>query len=88
MLRIVSAAIIWKDMIFSMPAPHRHHHILLKMRNEMGLPIESVSWKGQGFLTSEGNFVNRKEAELIAFAAGQMKYSKIIGGILTSEDLW
>jgi hypothetical protein len=40
----------------------------------------------QGFLDAGGKYLNRKDAEVQAMASGQIK--KIIGGVLTSEDLW
>jgi len=40
----------------------------------------------QGFITSKGRFVLRDEGETIAKAAGQI--DRIIGGCLTSEDLY
>lgn len=39
----------------------------------------------QGFLTSDGNFVNRKEAGKIAYEAGQIKK---LTELLYSEDLY
>ncbi len=39
----------------------------------------------QGFVTSAGRFVSRKEAAEIAFAAGQIEEEK---DILFSEDVW
>lgn len=41
----------------------------------------------QGFVTSKGRFVDRAEAERVARAAGQVT-GEILGGELTSEDLW
>lgn len=42
----------------------------------------------QGFLDADGNYLNRAEGEVRAKATGQIKNGKIIGGVLTSEDLW
>lgn len=47
----------------------------------------SMSMDDQGFLTSHGRFVSRKEAEKIARECGQIE-GNIIGGELTSEDLY
>ena len=41
--------------------------------------------ENQGFVTSKGNFVNRKEAAKIAFLAGQINEPE---EILFSEMLW
>ena len=42
----------------------------------------------QGFLTSKGRFVNRKEAYTIALAAGQIDETAGVNGELFSEDLY
>lgn len=47
----------------------------------------SMSPSSQGFYTSKGRFVSREEAEKIARECGQVT-GKLIGGVLTSEDLW
>ena len=44
--------------------------------------------RNQGFLTSKGRYVDRKEAWRIAFAAGQVEPREGEGPILTSEDLY
>jgi hypothetical protein len=41
----------------------------------------------QGFLTSKDNFLTRSEALELAIKTGQST-SRIIGSVLTSEDLW
>lgn len=60
----------------------RHFDIRDRFRGEV-----SMKMNDQGFLTSEGRFVSRKEAEVIARNCGQLVGS-LIGGELTSEDLW
>ena len=53
---------------------------------EKGYPKYYLHWeKVQGFLTSEGTFVDRKEAAKIAFQAKQIKTEKTV---LYSEDLY
>lgn len=68
-------------MTFTLPAPARHHHIL----HYLARPDFHVE---QGFLTSTGRFVSRKEAMGIAVAAGQVSPSKVQSPDLFSEDLW
>jgi len=41
----------------------------------------------QGFVTEDGTFLTRAEAEKLARQTGQL-VGPIIGGELTSEDLW
>lgn len=83
---ISTAAIKHKGMIFSLPRPNRHHHILHLMTD---LGIGPREERIQGFLTSEGEFVERLEALEIANACGQnpkMANAPHLG--LFSEDLW
>lgn len=41
----------------------------------------------QGFLTTKNRFLNREEALELVKQNGQLK-KELIGGMLTSEDLW
>lgn len=63
----------------TLPAPARHHNILWGWGR--------VSPENQGFLTSEGRFVGRKEAAEIAMASGQVIALQSAPN-LYSEDLW
>lgn len=99
--KLTHVAIRSGGIVYSLPAPHRHHHILWilsKRRGNEGAPdvpdehlfVETPSpgMDSQGFLDAAGNYLTRKEAEPVAFANGQVKRGKLIGGPLTSEDLW
>lgn len=93
---IVAAAILVKPrkendlpVVMSVPRPGRHPHIVHTMARA-GLPTPIGGEEHgyvQGFLTTDGDFVDREEAESIARAAGQVTKPNI-GGALTSEDLW
>ena len=60
----------------------RHFDIRDRFHGEVSMKMED-----QGFLTSKGRFVSRKEAEKIARECGQIT-GHLIGGELTSEDLY
>ena len=60
----------------------RHHDIRNRFLGEV-----QTGPSAQGFYTSKGRFVSRKEAEVIARNCGQLT-GDLIGGELTSEDLW
>lgn len=65
---------------------YRHHDILIRFRGEV-----SANLFDQGFYTSLGRFVDRKEAYKIAYDAGQLKnpeYSEDYEYRLFSEDLY
>lgn len=59
-----------------------HPDILQKHRG-----VVSKKAIDQGFFTSKFRFVSREEAEKIARECGQLE-GDLIGGMLTSEDLW
>lgn len=68
-----------------MPRPNRHHNILNYAYIQYGLKVGEI----QGFLTSDGNFLNRKEAASHAIECGQVqKQGMKLEGTLISEDLW
>lgn len=87
--KIVSVAIWHGGLVFSLPAPNRHCHVLNTMHV---LGVKQDHTTEQGFLTDTGDFVRRKPALLIAKAAGQMKRLQgpgtYQGDELFSEDLW
>lgn len=60
----------------------RHFDIRDRFPGEVSMDMDD-----QGFLTSHGRFVSRKEAEKIARACGQVT-GNLISGELTSEDLY
>lgn len=49
------------------------------------LPLHKTT---QGFMTSHGRFVDRREAKKLAIAAGQVKASEVLGPDLYSEDVF
>lgn len=85
---IVAAAVHAKGITFSVPAPGRHGDVLRIMHAELGLDAIRLGVPdNQGFLTSAGRFVGRREAAGIAVEAGQINEPKW-GSDLYSEDLW
>lgn len=68
--RIDCAAIRHDGTIYSVPRPGRHHDVIAHMihKHGTGVPVVGV----QGFTTTSGRFVDRKEAMKIAKAAGQL----------------
>jgi hypothetical protein len=71
--------------IHTLPRPARHHTIIHAL-HALGHP--QCACCTDGFLLSDGTFADRGEAEKIALGAGQVRGGKIIGGSLTSEDMW
>ena len=84
--RIVAAAIQWEGVTFSLPKPARHGQVLHSL--EPILPDYAITHCCQGFLTSEGRFVNRVQARQLAHMAGQEPGETGGQRDLYSEDLW
>lgn len=84
--RVVAAAIKGVDgVVYSVAAPGRHHNII-KLMDECGIPFGRL--EDQGFLLSNGEFVDRQTARAIATAANQgiERDMKLVD--LYSEDVW
>ena len=85
--RIVSAAVRHGELIFSLPAPARHCHVIYQMaRADVG---SAVFVGEQGFLTSAGRYLGRLDAAELARQAGQVTAADVPPGReLFSEDVW
>lgn len=87
MRTIASVAIRYEGRTYSLPPPSRHHHIIRMIAEENGVGVHGD--EEQGFLDSDGAFLNRKQALDVALAAGQvLDPANIRAGRLFSEDLW
>ncbi len=86
--RIVAAALRVDGLVWALPPPARHHVLLRAwtMSHYRDGAEPRMPKHEQGFTTNSGRFVDREEGERIARAAGQV--TELIGGVLTSEDLW
>lgn len=86
---LTHVAIRHGDQIWSLPSPYRHHHVIGMIADLTGATrVQGDLTRDQGFLDSNGRYLDREEALPVAKAHGQLKGGKIIGGVLTSEDLW
>jgi hypothetical protein len=88
---IIAAAIKIGDVVTFIPAPARHHHVLHSLAKSFkGRTDEGYTKEVQGFLTSEGLFLDREEAFNEAVYCGQLKRKPggYNGTELFSEDLW
>lgn len=82
---IKAAAISHNGVVYYVPRPGRHHNVCWLM-SEQGLGPDTMRY--QGFVTSLGRFVNRREACVIAKEAGQIKQKTSPEYELFSEDMW
>ena len=82
---IVASAIKHNGIVFT---GVRHCEIfkdIIRLIPDVKLPISSP----QGFIDNHNNFMGREESLDYAVEKGQLKnHTDIIGGVLTSEDLW
>jgi hypothetical protein len=89
--RIVAAAIQRGGISWELPPPARHHNVIAIMPRDADGYYDRAG-DVQGFVTSEGRFVDRRSAMFIAEAAHQLKRRDTPGSYqgpdLYSEDLW
>lgn len=85
MITIERVAIVHNGIIYSLPRPFRHHDVMKVIWLESG---SSKIDGEQGFVTSDGRFVTREEARVIAEEAGQLLDCARDSDILLSEELW
>ena len=86
-LTIVGVAIERDGVVYSLPAPNRHHHVIRLMVNE-GVPLPVTKDAIQGFITNTGEFLDRKEAYKVVIENGQNVVELHHDYDLFSEDVW
>lgn len=85
--KITHVAIRFQGVVYSLPPPNRHHHVIRLIVEQTG--VDSVDNDEQGFLDESGRFLSRRQALVSARLFGQIKdESQIRAGRLFSEDLW
>jgi len=84
---ITHVAIIFQGRTWALPTPpNRHHHVISLIFQTTGLPVDDDI---QGFMTHDGNFLDRKAALVHAKACNQLRDpDNHHGDQLFSEDLW
>lgn len=81
---IVAAATKIGDAVYSLPSPKRHHDIV-RMLYADGVDQTDAT---QVFITSDGDFVNRKQAKTMVRRNQQPTINDHHPNQLFSEDLW
>lgn len=84
---VTTAAIRVDGVIWTLPRPARHHVLVRAwcLAHYKDGAEAHIDWHEQGFMTSSGRFVDRREAANIARAAKQTESST---NCLSTEDLW
>jgi hypothetical protein len=80
---IDAAAIRHRGVVYSVERPGRHHDVIRSICAAGYGPVGGDS--EQGFVTTDGRFVDRREASLIARMGGQVMF---VEDTLFSEDVW
>lgn len=87
--RITHVAIRFEGTVYSLPAPARHHDVIRDIVDKTGARYVDARDEDQGFIDSEGRFLDRHRALMIALRAKQViDESKVRCRMLTSEDVW
>lgn len=85
--KITHVAIRFQGKVYSLPPPNRHHDVIREIVRLTG--VDSVDNDEQGFLDETGRFLNRQQAILSARLHNQIREgSRIVAGLLFSENLW
>lgn len=84
-MAIKEAAILYKGVVYSLPRPKRHHHII---KHIVKCTRHKRVFGVQGFITDYGFFVNRFVGKSIAIKCGQLIARAGSSKRLYSEDLW
>ena len=82
---IVAAAVKLDGVVWQLPAPARHHHVLWAL--DQVLPGRAIEAHDQGFVTADGRYVDRTEGAKLALDGGQIGELRWPPS-LYSEDLW
>ena len=86
LVTIVASAVKTDKKVWSLLAPNRHHHVLRLIADSN--ESRNFETEVEGFLDSNGKFLTRKEAMIIALEAGQVLNHDNLKEELFSEDVW
>jgi hypothetical protein len=84
--RIVKAAVLYKDFVWSKPSPMRHSDIINEMFDILGGNVDSI--QTDGFVSASGHFLDRRGALVLARDSGQEFIEEPVGDELFSENIW
>lgn len=89
MKKIICAAVKTSDgLVHSLPKPNRHADIVYLLDKTKRYSEKIIIAEGeQGFITNDGEFVNRIEAGRLAMISGQVDELEFPPQLF-SEDLW
>ena len=82
---IITHVAIDNGVVYTLPKPYRHHHIIKMMINEYDELAPIIG--EQGFVTDTGKFLDRESAATLALQNGQCNELDSPPELF-SEDLW
>lgn len=86
---ITHVAIRFAGHVWSLPRPFRHPDVLYMIVSHLKVDsVDAACADDEGFLDRDGRYLTREQALLRAQARCQILSGRIIGSVLTSEDLW
>ena len=89
---ITHVAVRFRGRTYSLPRPNRHHNVIKEIVDTTGATYVDSKGEDQGFLDSDGLYLTRQEAFMVAQASGQLRQSRLGAWsnsiYLFSEDLW
>jgi len=89
MSKITHVAIRFKDIVFALLCPNRHHDVIRKIVEETGVSHVDSYDEDQGFLDETGKYLTRKQALRVATINNQLLSDRnVYHNELCSENLW
>lgn len=86
---ITHVAVRFNGKVYSMPRPHRHHHVIALIVEKTGVATVDSLGEDQGFLDGAGRYLTRWQALRVAKKHGQLRDDRPIwNDELYSENLW
>lgn len=86
--KITHVAIRFQGQVYSLPAPNRHHDVIMHIVESLGVSYVDAPQDDQGFLDEDERFLNRKQALVSAKIHNQLIRKTSPNYLLFSEDLW
>jgi hypothetical protein len=87
--KLTHVAIRFRGIVYSLPAPNRHHHVIGEIIRLTGVETVDAPTDDQGFLDENGTFLNRHQALVSAELFDQLKPNEPVRyGMLFSENVW
>lgn len=86
---ITHVAVRFNGKVYSMPRPHRHHHVIRVITANTGALTVGACGEDQGFLDDGVRYLTRRQALRVARKHGQLRDDRPIwNDELYSENLW